>query len=323
MSFNAEAIVDRRRLKRRVTKWRVIAVVAVIVAVAAFGLSTHSQDGVSTFSNHIARVHITGLITGSQKQLDLLNKLAKSDRVKAVLINIDSPGGTTAGSEAIYEEIRKLANVKPVVSVLGAQATSGGYIAALAGDYIVARGNTLTGSIGVIFQWPQVRNLMDKLGIKVREVKSDPLKAAPSPFVEETDEAIAVLRELISDSHEWFLRLVEERRKLGKQITRKLGNGRVYTGRQAFKKKLVDKIGGEDEALAWLRESKKISSDLKVVNWKLDLIDNLSLPGVMAEKLGRIFGISFAEGMFEATKKTLVPDQLKLDGLLFVWQPAT
>ncbi len=323
MSFTAEAIVDRRRLKRRVTKWRVIAVAAVIVAILAIGFSVFSKDGVPAFSDHAARIQISGLITGDKKQIGLIKKLAKAERVRAVLVSIDSPGGTTAGSEAVYEEIRKLAATKPVVSVMGSQATSGGYITALAGDYIIARGNTLTGSIGVIFQWPQVQDLMEKLGVKMREVKSDPLKATPSPFVEPEEEAIGVMQELIADSHEWFLGLVAERRKLDAAVTRKLGDGRVYSGRQALKEKLIDKIGGEDEAMSWLKETKKISGELKIVDWKPRVADELSLPGVLARTLGRAFGLSFAEGVFEAAEKTLSPERLKLDGMLFIWQPTT
>ncbi len=321
MSLTAEAIADRRRLKRRVTKWRVIAILAVVIALAGVGFMALASDGVSGFSDHIARVRVDGMITGKRKKIDLIKKLAKADRVKAVLVTIDSPGGTTAGSEALYEEIRKLAAKKPVVSVLESTATSGGYITAIAGDYIVARGNTLTGSIGVIFQWPQVEELLTKLGVKMRELKSDPLKASPSPFVVPSDEALAVMQNLITDSHDWFLKLVAERRKLGQAETRSLGDGRVYTGRQALTVKLIDEIGGEDDALAWLKKNKKIASNLKVVDWAPGVTDSLSLPGVLAREIGRMLGMSFVEGVFEATEKTLTPERLKLDGLISVWQP--
>ncbi len=321
MSLTAEAIADRRRLKRRVTKWRVIAILAVVIALVGVGFAALSSDGVSGFSDHVARVRVDGLITGKRKKIELIKKLAKSDRVKAVLITIDSPGGTTAGSEALYEEIRKLSAKKPVVSVLESQATSGGYITAIAGDYIVARGNTLTGSIGVIFQWPQVQELLTKLGVQMRELKSDPLKAIPSPFVEPTGEALQVMQNIISDSHKWFLKLVAERRNLGEAETRSVGDGRVYTGRQALTAKLVDKIGGEDDALAWLKAEKKISSGLKVVEWAPGVADNLSLPGMLVRQFGRMLGVSFVEGVFEATEKTLTPERLKLDGLISVWQP--
>ncbi|MEM8685975.1 MAG: signal peptide peptidase SppA [Pseudomonadota bacterium] len=321
MSLTAEAIADRRRLKRRVTKWRVIAILALVIAFAGVGFMALSSDGVSGFSDHIARMRVDGMITGERKKLDLLKRLAKTDRVKAVLIIIDSPGGTTSGSEALYEEIRKLAAKKPVVSVLESTATSGGYITAIAGDYIVARGNTVTGSIGVIFQWPQFKELLEKVGVKMRELKSDPLKASPSPFEEPSPEALAVMESLIKDSHDWFLKLVAERRKLGDSETRILGDGRVYTGRQALTAKLIDEVGGEDAALAWLKTNKKIASDLKVVDWSPSVAENLSLPGVLARKIGRILGISFVEGVFEATEKTLTPERLKLDGLISVWQP--
>ncbi|MEM7424504.1 MAG: signal peptide peptidase SppA [Pseudomonadota bacterium] len=322
MALTAEAIVDRRRLKRRLALWRVVAVLAIIVALVVAGLSALSRDAAGSFTDHIARIKISGLITGEQKQISLLKNLGKSKRVKAVLVNIDSPGGTTAGSEAVYEEIRKLSGKKPVVSVLGSQATSGGYITAIAGDYIVARGNTLTGSIGVIFQWPQIRELMEKLGVRMREVKSDPLKAEPSPFTEPSPEALTVMQDIIRDSHDWFLKLVQERRDLDEAMARKLGDGRVYTGRQALEAKLIDKIGGEDEALAWLRKEKKIAAGLKVVDWRPSIATDLNLPGVWLRQMGRAIGLSFAEGLAEGAEKTLAPERLKLDGPLFLWQPA-
>ena len=182
----AEVIVDRRQLKRRLTRWRILAILAVLLALGSLFWS--GGDFKKRF-DHIARVHIDGLITGDQATLNLLDDLAKSTHVKGVIIRIDSPGGTTAGSEAIYEQIRKIAKDKPVVAVMDTVAASGGYITAIAADYIVARGNTITGSIGVIFSFPEISKLLDTLGIKMEEIKSGELKAEPSPYKPVSDRA--------------------------------------------------------------------------------------------------------------------------------------
>ena len=179
-------------------------------------------------------MRVEGLITGDRPFLKMLEKLEKADRVKAVIIDIDSPGGTTAGSEAIYEAIRKIAAKKPVVSVMGTIAASGGYITAIASDYIVARGNTITGSIGVIFQWAQLQKLLDTLGVQMQEVKSGDLKAEPNFFKPPSEKALAVANGMIQDSFRWFTGLVTERRHLAPDRVLVLSDGRVYTGRQAL-----------------------------------------------------------------------------------------
>ena len=207
----AEVIVDRRQLKRRLFRWRILAILAVLLALGALFWS--GGDFKKHF-DHIARIHIDGLITGDEATLNLLDDLAKSNRVKGVIIRIDSPGGTTAGSEAIYEKIRKIAKDKPVVAVMDTVAASGGYITAIAADHIVARGNTITGSIGVIFQLPEVSKLLDTLGIRMEEIKSGELKAEPTPYKPMSDRVRQVSNEMVQESFAWFTGLVVERRKL-------------------------------------------------------------------------------------------------------------
>ena len=183
MSLDSDVIVDRRRIRRKLTFWRVFAAVVAIAAVVAVGvIATPSGRASLTSSGSIARVNIEGLIRSDQDRVEALERLSRS-RARAVIVHLDSPGGTTAGSEAIYEEIRVIAKKKPVVAVMDTVAASGGYITAIAADHIVARGNTITGSIGVIFAFPEVSKLLDTLGIKMEEIKSGELKAAPSPYL--------------------------------------------------------------------------------------------------------------------------------------------
>jgi len=310
VSFDADAITDRRRLKRRLFFWRFAAVVAAVLAVlAAIGTTRfhHAQ---------IARVEITGIITDDRDLQKLLKELGDDRAVKAVILAIDSPGGTTTGAEALYTRVRELAAKKPVVATLGTVAASGGYIAALSADHIVARGNTLTGSIGVLFEWPQFAGLMEKLGIEVQSVKSAPLKAEPAPYHKPTAEALAATRDLVTSSYDWFLGLVQERRKLDAATAKKLGDGRVYTGWQAVQNKLVDEIGGDDEAIKWLTAVRKVPAGLPVEDWAPERAD-AGYGSFTGEAAGQVL----AAGIEALAGKTLQTKRLTLDGLTSVWHP--
>ena len=306
----AELIVDRRQLLRRLFRWRIFAVAAVLLALASL---FWSGGDFKKYSDHIARVRIDGMITGDQATLNLLDELAKSEKVKAVIIRIDSPGGTTAGSEAIYEEIRKISKDKPVVAVMDTVAASGGYITAIATDYIVARGNTITGSIGVIFSFPEISKLLDTLGVKMEEIKSGELKAEPSPYRPVSDHVREVSNEMVQESFGWFKGLVAERRHLSPERVAVLADGRVYTGRQAVANKLVDALGGEDVALDWLQTDRKISKDLAVVNWANPVnVDPTGLGFSIGNAVLKVLG-------FEGLKRQV--EASRLDGLLVLWHP--
>lgn len=312
MSLDADAITDRRRLKRRLFLWRFGAIVAVAVALIAL----LAQEGVLPHRAQIARVEISGLITDDREMQKLLKTLGDDRAVKAVILSIDSPGGTTTGAEALYTSVRKLAAKKPVVATLGTVAASGGYIAALSADHIVARGNTLTGSIGVLFEWAQFSGLLDKIGVEMQEVKSAPLKAEPNPFHKPSPEAIAATRDLIASSYDWFLDLVAERRKLDAATARKLGDGRVYTGWQAIENRLVDEIGGEEQAVQWLAKVHNVPANLPVQDWQPERPeDGIGLFGA------RALGEALATGVAVLAGKTLQSKRLTLDGLTSLWHP--
>lgn len=312
MISEAELIVDRRRLRRSLTLWRILAVLLAVGAVAAL---LWTPGNVSGFENHIARVRIDGLITGDQATLDLLKKVDESDTVKGVIIRIDSPGGTTAGSEAVYEAVRKIAAKKPVVAVMDTVAASGGYITALAADHIVARGNTITGSIGVIFSFPEVSKLLDTIGVKMEELKSGELKAEPSPYKPVSDKVREVSMIMVKDGFDWFAGLVAERRKLPLDQVLVLADGRVYTGRQAVANKLIDELGGEEAGVAWLENEKKLAKDLEIVDWKPKSATGSTGFGFSATDLVlKALGLETFRG---------VAERARLDGLLVLWHPAT
>jgi protease-4 len=182
MSLDSDVIVDRRRIRRKLTFWRVAAVMVAIAAIVAVGVvATPGGRSAFTTSGSIARVHIDGLIRSDNDRVEALERLEKS-RAAAVIVHINSPGGTTAGSEQLYDALVRLKAKKPLVVVVEGLAASGGYITAIAGDHIVAQETSLIGSIGVLFQYPNVGDLLKTLGIKVEEVKSTPLKASPNGF---------------------------------------------------------------------------------------------------------------------------------------------
>jgi protease IV len=316
MTNDIQAYLDVATLKRSRFRWRVFGVLIFLGLLAAlFGLFSGGSSPRET-ETHIARLSIDGLITGDDATLRLIRDISRSEKAKALIVRIDSPGGTTAGSEAIYEELRKLGKDKPVVAVMDTVAASGGYITALAADHIVARGNTLTGSIGVIFSYPEVSKLLDTLGVKMEEIKSGDLKAEPNPYKPITEKARAVSMAMVQDSFNWFVGLIVERRKMTDARARSLSDGRVYTGRQAKQEGLIDEIGGEDAAIAWLEKEKKIEADLPVHNWAKPLPSRFAELGFDAGWLAHALGLETATREAQETIS-----KAKLDGLLVLWHP--
>jgi protease-4 len=248
MAQRADDLIDRRRLRRKLTFWRALTIIVILLAIGGIA-AWFGGDGTGSGS-HIAKVRITGTITQDDKLLERLEKIRKSPRVAGVIIQIDSPGGTTTGGESIYEAVRKIAAEKPVVAEVGTLAASAGYMIASATDHIVARQSSIVGSIGVLIQYPDVTGLMDKIGIKLEEVKSSPLKASPSPFKPTNEEERAMVRRLIMDSYDWFVDIVASRRSMTREQALALADGSIFTGRQGLQNKLVDALGGEEEAVA-------------------------------------------------------------------------
>jgi protease-4 len=316
--IEAETVIERRRLRRRLTLWRLLAVILAVFFIALLAAGNQRLAGSGSFLPHIARVSVSGLITDDQKMLELLDKVGKSSQVRAVILDINSPGGTTTGGEAMYDAIRQLAEKKPVVAVCGTLATSAAYIVALAADRIFVYGNTITGSVGVIFQWADVSELMRTLGVKVEEIRSGPLKAVPNPFQPADEKARALGEEMVQEAKVWFVDLVAKRRKIEPASVPGLTDGRVYSGRQAVELKLVDEIGDEKVAKKWLQKERDVTPGLSVVEWK----PKTESEGV----LGWLFGsIASGLGISAANFVSLfgqVSEGLRLDGLVSLWHPA-
>ena len=317
MAVRADDLIYRRRLRRKLTFWRVVAIGIAAFALAAAAAWMLGEDLGAISDDQIAKVRIAGTITEDDELLERLEKVRKSDSVKGLILYVDSPGGTTAGGEAIFDAVRRVALEKPVVAQVGTLAASAGYMIASASDHIVARKSSIVGSIGVLVQFPDVTGLMDKVGVKLEEVKSSPLKAEPSPFNATTDEERAMIRAMILDSYDWFKGLVEERRPLSKSEVAALADGSIFTGRQALQKKLVDELGGEEEAKGWLK-TKGVDADLKVIEWKpKDRSGPFSIFRALAAVAGLV-GLTHDGGAIWGDLDT---DRLFLDGLVSVWHP--
>lgn len=312
--MDQSAIADRRQLRRKLTFWRVG---AVLVAAAAVFLAVATSWEGGSATDHIARISISGIIQDDRELLERLEKIERNDRAKALVVSISSPGGTTYGGEVLFKALRKVAEKKPVVSDVRTLAASAGYMIATAGDTIIAGESSITGSIGVIFQYPQLKPLMDKLGVSLDEIKSAPLKAEPSPFHPASEEAKAMIRRMVDDSFAWFVDLVADRRKLPRDEVMKLADGSIYTGRQALQAKLVDRLGGDDEIRDYL-QTRDLGRDLPVVDYEPPRRSGLFGLGVESHDLLKgLFDLGI--GPSDAIEK-LGGEKLFLDGLVSVWQ---
>ena len=299
MSPDADQAMDRRRLKRRLTVWRIAAVVAVVVAVvAALG-----RFGVG--ANHVARLVVGGFIIDDPWRDDALAEIAEDNNAKALIVRIDSPGGTMVGGEALYTGLRAVAGKKPVVAVMGGTATSAAYMTALGADHILARAGSVTGSIGVILQTADITGLLEKLGVKPEAIKSRPLKAQPNPLESLTPKGREAARVVVLDLFELFVDMVEERRNLPRDTVLALADGRVFTGRQAVANGLVDALGGEADARRWLAETHAIATSIPVKEVEIEHEGAL-----WRDLIGGLVG------------KVLFSERLRLDGPISLWHPS-
>jgi len=322
MSLDADAIVDRRRLRRKLTFWRVGAIVIVLLAVVGAAIVLVPGSRLMPDGAYVARIKIQGLIRGNQDRVEALDRLSKS-RARAVVVHIDSPGGTTAGSEQLYDSLRALQAKKPMVVVIDGLAASGAYIAALSSEHIVAQDTSLVGSIGVLFQYPNFTDVLKTIGIKVEEVKSSPLKAAPNGFEPTSPEARAAIEAIVLDSYAWFKGLVKDRRAMDDAQLAQVADGRVFTGRQGMGLKLVDELGNEKTALAWLEKVKQVPANTPVRDYSLQpRFSELSFLHVAAWTFQAV-GLSAMAQRIEAWGAVEAVERLNLDGLLALWHPAS
>jgi protease-4 len=298
--MNTDAFIDRKQLKKRLIIWQVAAISAIVgIVIFLIGNFNNIKN-----SNYIAVLKISNIIVDDANRSKALLNVAKDKLIKALIVHIDSPGGTVVGGEALYLHLQEVAENKPVVAVISNLATSAGYMAAIATDQIFARQSSITGSIGVIIQTADITVLLKKLGIMAESIKSAPLKAQPNPLEPMNEDTRSATRLVVDDIFNMFIDMVVVRRKMDKKKVKQLADGRIYTGRQAVKNGLIDAIGGEKEALNWLSTTKNINSQLplKLMNFNRQV-------GFLEKILNTFIG------------NISISDRLRLDGLVSLWQP--
>lgn len=299
MSLDADYLVDRRRLKRRLGTWRLVTVVA-ILAIVALGLNRMGVVG----RDYVARLAVEGVITDDLDRDEALEAIARDRRAKALIVRINSPGGTVVGGEALYRRLRLVSEAKPVVAVMGEVATSAAYMTALGGDYIIGREGTVTGSIGVLLQTANITGLLERIGVETDSVKSAPLKAQPNPLEEMSPEAREAIEQVVQDMFVMFVGIVQERRNLSHEQVMRVADGRVFTGRQALGNGLIDGIGSEVDARRWLADVRGVPATLPVREFEED-----GTAVWVRRRIDSLLG------------KSLLSEVVRLDGLVSVWHP--
>ena len=305
MPFDVDALIDRRRLKRRLGLWRLAAFCAAALSIVV-SLGEAPQLPRLPGAERIAVVGIDGIIVGDAYRERAIRSLADDGSVAALVLDIDSPGGTVFGSEALYRAVRAAGENRPTVAVLNGVAASGGYMAALAADHIVARESTVTGSIGVAMGATNFARLMDRFGVGHEFVRSGPLKGEPNPWAPMSPAAREAARDTVEAMHGMFVDLLAERRALGREEAARLADGRAYTGAMARDRGLIDAIGGMDEALAWLEDEAGVAPDLPLRRIPVER------PEGALERL--------ASAVANAILPQL-PPRLGLDGPISLWYP--
>lgn len=301
MSYDPDALLDRRRLKRRLRIWQAVTLVVVVVAALVYLQS----EGALLRGERIARVHIDGVIVRDEARSRALARLAEDENVRAVIVHIDSPGGSVVGGEDLYNGLHAISDAKPVAAVMGTVATSAAYMTAIATDRMFAREGSITGSIGVILQSANVSELLGKVGVEPVTIKSSELKGVPSPVEPLTPEGRAATEAVVLDLYEFFVGLVEDRRPIDVDAVRRLADGRVFSGRQAVENGLIDAIGDEASAIDWMVRERDLPAGLPVETVRT----SPDTEGLL-EQLAGLAG------------KSLFSNALTLDGLVSLWQPS-
>ena len=304
MTLETDLLLDRRRLKRRLVFWRTFAVIAVV---AALIVSARGGGGGLPGGTHVARLSVTGLITENRKLTEAIDKLADDSAVKALIVAIDSPGGTVSGGESLHNAIARVATKKPVVAVMGGVAASAGYMIAVSTERIFARESTITCSIGVLMETGEISGLLEKLGITAETIVSGPLKDQPGLTHKLSDQGREMVHGLVQDMYDQFVGMVAKGRHMTPEAVRKIGDGRPCTGRQALPQGLIDQIGEERDARAWLAANKDVPTSLPTE----DVTATTLLSRTLSSNLGPLF-----EGVW----KTFVSQSVRLDGAWAVWQ---
>ena len=274
---NLTTSLEQKITLRKVSRWRFFSVILLIFLLFKFFFIA---DFKVLQQDYVAQIWIKGFISDSYSLQKKISAIVKNPRVKALIVNINSPGGTFVGGEKIYQLLKKSSKVKPVVALLGNQATSAGYLISLGAGHIIANPASLTGSVGVLLQSMEVSDLAKKIGVKPLIIKSDIFKAVPHPAEKITDQDQKYLQDLVNQSQEIFLSILTERRKsITAENLSDIAKGKIYIGKKAAQIGLIDEIGGYKEVISWLKNRKVDISNIVNIdiyqNNKANIIDIL------------------------------------------------
>jgi protease-4 len=284
---------------RSSTRWFLVIVSVLLLLAAgsafliylAFVGASGDEEETTGYGDKVAIVELNGVITSSDETVRQFRKYREDHSVRAIVFRIDSPGGGVVASQEIYDEVRKTRNINiPVIVSMGSLAASGGYYVACGGTKLMANPGTLTGSIGVISQFMRFDPLMGKIGVDVTTIKSGKMKDAGNPFREMTPEDKKYFQDLMDDVHHQFIHVVETERKIDHDTLLQFADGRVFTGEQAVRLRLIDTLGTFEDAIALAgemggikgkpaitKEKKRRLSLFSLLTWDWDMKDLVSL----------------------------------------------
>ena len=283
-------------LKRLRYKKTILIVVAIFFFVILISDSRYKKP-------HIAKVTIDNIITQDSFRYEKLEELSQNKNTKAVIVFINSPGGTVVGGETLYKSIKSIAQQKPIISVMGEVATSAAYMASLGSNYIFAQEGTITGSVGVLVLSSEFTELAKKIGISTEVIKSGDLKASPSPLEKMTPKAREQMEKIVQEISKNFINLVKKERNLDNNKTELISDGRIFTGQSALQIGLIDSIGNIKEAKEYLKIERNI-----------DMLPILNMEIIKKEKMIEKFLSLF-------TNKINASKLLNLKGLISIWVP--
>ena len=283
-------------LKRLRYKKTILIVVAIFFFVILISDNRYKKP-------HIAKVTIDNIITQDSFRYEKLEELSQNKNTKAVIVFINSPGGTVVGGETLYKSIKSIAQQKPIISVMGEVATSAAYMASLGSNYIFAQEGTITGSVGVLVLSSEFTELAKKIGISTEVIKSGDLKASPSPLEKMTPKAREQMEKIVQEISKNFINLVKKERKLNNNKTQLISDGRIFTGQSALQIGLIDSIGNIKEAKEYLK-----------IEHNIDMLPILNMEIIKKEKMIEKFLSLF-------TNKINASKLLNLKGLISIWIP--
>ncbi|MAR78821.1 MAG: signal peptide peptidase SppA [Rhodospirillaceae bacterium] len=300
-----DTISFHKRSRRNLKLWRMLAIIFFVIILSLFLFDKNFFVNPLKYQDHILRITVEGFIDDDRQLAMKLDEIEGNKNIKAIILIIDSPGGTSFGGEFLFRKLNNLSSSGiPVVSIIRTIGTSAAYAVALSGDRIFALETSLVGSVGALIRSADLSELFNKVGIKPEIFKSGEFKSIPSPIEKTPLEGKEVIQNSVNEVKNWFLRIIQEKREISKKNLSGISKGGVYTGKQALLINLVDEIGGEKEALIWLKDIKGITKDLPIIDLK-------------NSSKNQDFCCSF----FSFFQKFLYSSNVSLDGFLSVWHP--